>query len=167
SQDHHSAWASRSALALAGVGAHNSVANGVVVLDDGEPTGLLLEGARDLVDAALPEADAAIMQRWLERAAVHFSALGVTTVHHMAAEPAGYFRQLALAASDPSYALRVWACVPHAQIEAAAEIGLATGQGGHHFTVGGAKFFADGALGSRTAWMLQPYGGSGGTGMAV
>ena len=168
SQDHHSAWATRSALKLAGVGPGTSVPNGVIVLDEsGEPTGLLLEEARDLVDAALPEADAATMTRWLQRAAAHFAALGGTTVHHMAAEPAAYFRQLALAASDPAYALRVWACIPHAQIEAAAAIGLATGQGGENFPVGGAKFFADGALGSRTAWMLEPYVGGSNTGMAV
>lgn len=168
SQDHHSTWASRSGLALAGVGAHTTVAGGVIELDDeGEPTGLLLEEARDLVDTALPPPDVATMARWLEKAAEHFAALGVTTVHHMAAEPAAYFRQLALAASDPGYPLRVWACVPHAQIEAAAAIGLATGQGGRNFTVGGAKFFVDGALGSRTAWMLEPYLGTATTGIVV
>lgn len=168
SQDHHSAWVSRAALALAGVGAHTTVPNGVVGLDeDGEPSGLLLEGARDLVSAVVPAPDAATLRRWLARAAEHFAALGVTTVHHMAAEPEGYFRQLALAASEPAYPLRVWACIPHAQIEAAADIGVATGQGGRGFTIGGAKFFADGALGSRTAWMLEPYGESGNRGMAV
>ncbi len=168
SQDHHSTWASRGALRQAGVTADTQVPNGVIVLDeDGEPTGLLLEEARDLVEAALPPPDAATIARWLERAAAHFAALGVTTVHHMAAEPAAYFRQLALSASEPSYGLRVWACLPHAQIEAAADIGLATGQGGQQFTVGGAKFFADGALGSRTAWMLEPYLGSQNRGMAV
>lgn len=168
SQDHHSAWASLSALKLAGVTGGTSVTNGVIVLDDqGEPTGLLLEAARDLVEDALPQPDAATMRRWLDRAATHFASLGVTTVHHMAAEPAAYFRQLALAASQPDYALRVWACVPHAQLEAAADIGLATGQGGHDFTVGGAKFFVDGALGSRTAWMLEPYLGGNNTGMVV
>lgn len=168
SQDHHSAWASRQAMRMAGVGAHTSVPGGVVALDDeGRPTGLLLEEARDLIDAALPEPGGETIRRWLERAASHFAALGVTTVHHMAAEPAGYFRQLATSASDPAYALRVWACIPHAHVEAAADIGLATGQGGQNFTVGGAKFFADGALGSRTAWMLEPYAGSTNTGIVV
>jgi len=168
SQDHHSAWASRSALKLAGIGAHTTVPNGVIALDeDGEPSGLLLEEARDLVNAALPEPDSATLRRWLVRAAEHFASLGITTVHHMAAEPEGYFRQLALAASEPDYALRVWACIPHAQIEAAADIGLATGQGGHGFTIGGAKFFVDGALGSRTAWMLGPYADGRNTGMQV
>jgi len=33
--------------------------------------------------------------------------------------------------------------------------------------IGGAKFFADGALGSQTAWMLEPYQGTANTGMAI
>lgn len=168
SQDHHSAWASRSALRLAGVTADTRVANGVVVLDEqGEASGLLLEKAQDIVEDALPEASPAEIARWLDRAADHMASLGVTTVHHMAAEPPHYFRQLALSASDPDYALRVWACIPHANIEGAAKIGLATGQGGLNFIVGGAKFFADGALGSRTALMLEPYAGGANLGMAV
>src|SRR5690606_39660173 len=92
---------------------------------------------------------------------------GATTVHHMGAEPAEYFRELALAASDRDSPLRVWPCVPHAHLEAARELGLATGQGGDNFQVGGEKYFADGALGSLTAWMLEPYAGSSSVGMAV
>lgn len=168
SQDHHSAWASRSALRFAGVTADTQVENGVVVLDEnGEPSGLLLELAQNLVEDKLPEASPTEITRWLDHAADFMASLGVTTVHHMAAEPPHYFRQLALSASDPTYKLRVWACIPHANIESAARIGLATGQGGRNFTVGGAKFFADGALGSRTALMLQPYLGSSNVGMAV
>ena len=84
----------------------------------------------------------------------------------MAYEPPIFWRALAKRASDRAYPLRVWACIPHEDIEHAVAIGLATGQGGDRFQVGGAKFFADGALGSRTAWMLDPYP-TGGHGVAV
>ncbi len=169
SQDHHSAWASAALLARAGVGEGTpDPADGALVRDeDGRPTGLLLEGARELVAAAVPAPTREELRRALAAAADSLAACGVTTVHHMAAEPAEYFRELALAASDRDYPLRVWACVPHAQLEAARELGLATGQGGDNFQVGGAKFFADGALGSLTAWMLEPYAGSSSVGMAV
>jgi hypothetical protein len=80
----------------------------------------------------------------------------------MAYEPPAYWRATASAASTGSYPLRVWACIGQEHIEEAAAVGVATGQGGGSFTVGGAKFFADGALGSLTAWMLEPYAGSGG-----
>lgn len=169
SQDHHSVWVSREALRRAGIDAATAdVVDGVVVRDeDGEPTGLLLEKASALIAAALPEADAESIRRWLALAARRMGSLGVTTVHHMAAEPPSYFRELALAASDPAYGLRVWACIPHDDIEHAEALGLATGLGGRNFMLGGAKFFADGALGSRTAWMLEAYSGTENRGMAV
>jgi len=168
SQDHHSAWASRAALAAAGDTGGTPTSDGVVVLaHDGEPSGLLLEGAVDLVADVIPTPGREDLRMALERAGEHFASLGVTTVHHMAAEGPDLWRQMALTASDDAYRLRVWACIPHEDIEAAAAIGVVTNQGGRNFRVGGAKFFADGALGSRTAWMLEPYAGTDDTGMAM
>lgn len=168
SQDHHSAWANASALRLAGVERTTpDPENGTVVRDDdGEPTGLLLERALELVWSRVPRPDRAALRRALEAAGADLAARGITTVHHMAYEPPAYWRELALAASRADYPLRVWACIPQEDLEHAAAIGLATGQGGEGFVVGGAKFFADGALGSRTAWMLEPYAG-GGVGVCV
>lgn len=172
SQDHHGAWANSLALRLAGVDRSTpDPLNGTLVRDaDGEPTGMLLELALELVRRAVPEPDAAALERALDAAGRHLASLGITTVHHMAAEPPAYWRAIALRASGNDggapYPLRVWASIPHADLEHAAAIGLATGQGGDRFTVGGAKFFADGALGSRTAWMLDPYA-EGGVGVAV
>lgn len=169
SQDHHSAWASAAALTAAGVSAATGGGEGGAVIRDegGEPTGLLLEHAVDLVEGAVPAPTREALRAALVRAGRHLASLGITTVHHMAAEGAALWRELALVASDDAYELRVWACIPQQDIEAAAAIGLATGQGGAGFRVGGAKFFADGALGSRTAWMLEPYAGTDGVGMAM
>lgn len=169
SQDHHSSWSSSAVLKLAGVTAATTTPPEGVVARDGEgnPTGLLAEKAMDLVTGVIPAATTAELRSALVGAARHFASLGVTTVHHMAAEPAAYFRELALAASDDGYGVRVWACLPQEALESAADIGLATGIGGRNFVVGGAKFFADGALGSRTAWMLEPYAGTDSTGVAV
>lgn len=159
SQDHHAVWASREALRLAGVGAATPDPDqGVIVRDeDGAPTGLLLERAGRLLDAALPQPGRDELEAAARAAAAHFASLGITTVHHMAFDDPQRFRAMALAASDDDYPVRVWACVAHQHLEHAAALGIATGQGGASFRVGGAKFFADGALGSRTAWMLEPY----------
>lgn len=162
SQDHHAAWVNSKALELAGVTPDTpNPEHGEIVRDDnGEATGVLLEQALHVVmDTLAPATDAQIGEA-LQRAAADLSSLGITTVHHMAYEPAAYWRQLALTASRADYPLRVWACIGQAEIEQAAAIGLATGQGGKHFQVGGAKFFADGALGSLTAHMLDPYAGT-------
>jgi len=170
SQDHHSAWANSAALAHAGVDRHTpDPVNGTIVRDAaGEPTGLLLELALELIWSKRPALSWTQLVRALDAAGEDLAAKGVTTVHHMAAEPASYWRALAGRASqlEGAYPLRVWASIPHADIEHAAAIGLASGQGGEDFQIGGAKFFADGALGSRTAWMLDVYP-EGGVGMAV
>ncbi len=173
SQDHHSSWVSRSVLLKAGLidaeGRATALADsaGVVRGASGRPSGLLLEGARRLAEPHVPEPDQQRLRQALADAAAHMASLGVTTVHHMAAEPPAYGRAIADSASRSDYPLRVWACVPHALIEAAAALGVATGQGGENYQIGGAKFFVDGALGSRTAWMLEPYAGTDETGVIV
>lgn len=162
SQDHHGAFVNGAALRLAGVHGGTTDPDGGVIVRraDGEPTGLLFERAVPLVSSAVPEPDAATFRAILEDGARSFAALGITTVHHMAYEPPGHARAIGLAASDDAFSVRVWACLMEEEIEAAGRLGLATGQGGERYAVGGAKFFVDGALGSLTAWMLEPYAGS-------
>jgi predicted amidohydrolase YtcJ len=169
SQDLHAGWANRAALRAAGVDRRTpDPPHGVVVRDaSGEPSGYLLEHAVGLVARAIPEPDAAALAAATRAAGADFAARGITTVHHMAYESPAAWRAFADAASAGDYPLRVWACIPQEAIEHAAAIGLATGHGGDRFAVGGAKFFADGALGSRTAWMLEPYLGGEERGMPV
>jgi predicted amidohydrolase YtcJ len=169
SQDHHAGWANSVALAAAGVRAGTAdPEHGVIVRDaTGAPTGYLLERAERLVAAARPAPGGAALAAALAAGGRDLARHGITTVHHMAYEPAAHWRAIADAASRGDYPLRVWSCIPHADIEHAAALGVAQGQGGDDFVVGGAKFFADGALGSRTAWMLEPYAGEEGRGMAV
>ena len=169
SQDHHSAWANSLALELTGVSASTpDPQNGTVVKNArGEPTGLLLEKALHLVWDKVAPPSAEHLRAAVRQAGEHLASLGVTTVHHMAYEPAPYWREMASQASHEAYPVRVWACINQEDAEAAAAIGLATGQGGEFFQIGGPKFFADGALGSLTAHMLDPYEGTTTTGMTV
>ena len=159
SQDHHSAWVNSLALKLAGIDKDTpDPKHGEIVRDaKGEATGLLLEQAHDLLQEKLPVPSDEDLIIALDNAANDLASKGITTVHHMAYEPAQFWRNLAKRASQSDYPLRVWACIDQDRIEHAAELGLATGQGGANFQIGGAKFFADGALGSKTAHMLEPY----------
>jgi predicted amidohydrolase YtcJ len=169
SQDHHSSWVNSLALQTANITASTPQReHGEIVRDDkGEATGMLLERASYLVQEVIPAPTREDIGQALQLAAKHFASLGVTTVHHMAAEPARYFREFASLASEASFPIRVWACINQEDIEAATAIGLATGQGGEHFQIGGAKFFADGALGSMTALLLEPYANTNITGFPV
>src|SRR5690606_32383672 len=53
------------------------------------------------------------------------------------------------------------------RLEQAIAIGLRSGFGDAWIRIGGVKLFLDGALGSRTAWMLEPYEGADTHGVAV
>lgn len=169
SQDHHSVWVNQRAMELAGVGPETPDPEAGSLRRDAEgvPTGLLLEHATRLVSDHLPEPDEDAILAALRAAGADLAARGITTVHHMAYEPADYLRVMARVASEGSFPLRVWACVPQEDLEHALALGVTTGMGGADFAIGGAKFFADGALGSRTAWMLEPYEGGSDRGVAV
>jgi hypothetical protein len=53
--------------------------------------------------------------------------------------------------------LRVLMQIPRNSLDAALKLGLQSGFGDEFLRIGGVKLFADGALGSCTAWTLDPY----------
>lgn len=169
SQDYHSMWLNSRALELTGfTGDVQDPPGGRIQRDgQGRPSGLLYEAAATLARNRIPEPDEAAVRQALTEAGSTLAAMGITTVHHMAFETPARWRAIAGMASSGDYPLRVWSCIPQEELEQAADIGLATGQGGSDFTIGGAKFFSDGALGSETAWMLEPYEGTDDVGVAM
>ena len=58
--------------------------------------------------------------------------------------------------------LRVVMQIPSENLDHALALGLRTGLGDDMLRIGHVKMFADGSLGSQTAWMLAPYDGSAG-----
>jgi hypothetical protein len=99
-----------------------------------------------------------------QRAAERMAAWGFTSVHTMAAEPPAFLRAMQELEARQMLPLRVWACIPHAKLEHVVASGLRGGTG-NRVRLSGMKFFADGALGSRTAWMHEPYLGTSETGV--
>ncbi|XOB99453.1 amidohydrolase [Deinococcota bacterium DY0809b] len=158
SRDLHAAWANRRALRRAGVDRGTPDPQGGRILRDGsgEPTGYLLERAAGLVAEALPPPGKDQLLAGLK----DLAGRGFVAVHAMGEPPeaSGWIRELDAAEALP---LRVaWtqpAAGPDAWEPAWSTRGL------HVF---GVKFFADGALTSRTAWMLEPYP-EGGCGMPL
>ena len=56
--------------------------------------------------------------------------------------------------------------IPEYNLDAAIRTGLQSGFGDERLRIGGVKVFADGALGGRTAYMLEPFEGEPGQRMA-
>ncbi len=169
SRDLHLAWANGEALRRAGIHAGTpDPAGGQIVRDaSGTPTGVLLETACDLLSAAVPSPTPAQTREAARRGADDLAARGYVSAHTMAFESPEAPRALATLAASGELPLRIWACLPHDRLHLARELGLGPGSGGM-FEFGGVKFFADGALGSRTAWLHAPgFADGSGTGIAL
>ena len=154
--DHHMLAASSSALRAGGVdGRTPDPAGGVIQRDTaGNPTGLLLENAAQLVWKAVPEPTAGERRAQVRAAATDFARRGIVEVHDMHAPPwlGPLLAQLDDAGELP---VRVLLYVPLDAIEDAAAGADAWRR--DRVRLAGAKLFADGTLNSRTAWMLSDY----------
>lgn len=159
SKDGHSLWVNSRALALAGVARNTPDPPGGQILRDehGEPTGILTENAQALIWRILPQPDAQALEVAARRAMAEAARLGVTSVHNC--EGMDRFAALANLDREGALTLRVWHMLPREALVAALELGLRTGFGNERLKIGHLKLFADGALGSATAEMLEPYEG--------
>ncbi len=155
----HCAWTNSLALRLAGVTAATLAPDGgVIALDPGgEPTGILFDRAIDLVAASIPPGGPDAVSRSLRRAIDHAHSLGLVGVHAMDVEAAELAALQALRASDAlDLRLRIFLSARDESLWS----GHRTGDGDDWLRISGVKWFGDGALGSLTAWMEQPYEGS-------
>jgi predicted amidohydrolase YtcJ len=158
SNDHHTVWVNSLALQLAGIHAGTPDPDGGVIVRDeqGQPSGTLLETAMELVQRMSPVATMADSVRVAQAAATDLESRGFTCVHTMAAEPPeSLWAMLELEARN-CLPLRIWASLPHSDLEHVQAIGLRGGMG-NQVRLSGIKFFADGALASRTASMIEDY----------
>ena len=160
SRDYHTVWVNSLALQLAGIHAGTPDPDGgVIVRDDhGRPSGTLLETAMPLVRRAIPAATMTDSIRAAQAAATDLESRGFTCVHTMAYEPPESLRAMLELEAQNELPLRIWASLPHADLEHLQAIGLHGGTG-NRVRLSGIKFFADGALGARTAQMLEDYAG--------
>jgi hypothetical protein len=166
--DHHSRWLSARAIQVAGLAAVGDPPAGRIERDaDGRPTGVMYEAAAGLIDAHIPPPAAADVDWALGAYARTLAELGVTSVHDpgaVAPDPelrggTVHYREMARAGRLP---LRIMASVREEQLTRAIEIGFRSGrrvEGDERgrYRDGWLKLFSDGALGSRTAALLEPY----------
>jgi predicted amidohydrolase YtcJ len=165
----HAGWANSRALALAGITSSTPDPFGGAIDRDaatGEPTGILKENAMDLVGGLIEEPAVDEMAEAIKTAMANAHKLGLVGVHTMEGSDAfGAFQRLAAAGELD---MRVLMQIPEENLDAAIQAGLRSGFGNERLRIGGVKIFADGALGARTAYMLEPFEGEpDNTGIAV
>jgi predicted amidohydrolase YtcJ len=87
----------------------------------------------------------------------HVHKLGIVGIHNM--EGANALRAFQQLREAGTLRLRVTQQIPEADMDAAIRLGIRSGYGDEWIRFGAVKIFADGALGARTAQMLDPYEG--------
>jgi predicted amidohydrolase YtcJ len=164
----HCTWVNSPALRAAGITSGTlAPEGGAIDIDEhGEPTGILRDNASKLVTAAIPPQSQPDRIAALEAAIAHAHSLGITTVHAMNVGR-GEFQALHALHDTGRLSLRTRMFLAHDKLDEWLERNVATGDGDDMLRIGGVKFFSDGALGSLTAWMDDPYAATGGTGFPL
>jgi predicted amidohydrolase YtcJ len=157
--DGHAVWVNSAALKLAGVTRDTRDPPGGKILRDaaGEPTGVLVDNAMDLVETKVAPDTREVRERKLLAAQEQALAAGLTGVHEMGIDDETIAAYRSLEGSG-RLKLRVYAYLSGELLPS-----LATRKpdrdedGTRMFVVRGLKLFADGALGSRGAALFEPY----------
>jgi predicted amidohydrolase YtcJ len=156
--DGHMVLANSVALRLAGITAKTPDPPGGVIVRDaqGNPTGALKDAAMDMAAKVIPSLSNDQRLSAVHRAMQHALSLGVTSVQNM----------------DPDYAdiavysellergelkVRIYAAPLITDVDDQVKIGIRHAFGGSFLRIGAVKAFADGSLGSRTAYFYEPY----------
>lgn len=161
--DGHVAWVNSLALDAGGVTAATPDPEGgqVVRGSAGRPTGILIDYATTLVDRAIPVPDDQELGEMLQAAQERIVSLGMTGVHEMGVGPdtLALYRHWDDEGRLVPRIVTYFSARSPAAIEWWREEGAALyGEPGRRFRVRGPKVYADGALGSRGAALLAPYG---------
>jgi len=158
--DGHAAWANSAAIKLARVTkATRDPSGGRIERDaDGNPAGVFVDGATDLIDAKAPHPTAQEKAAALDTALAEMASVGLTGVGDAGIDLENYrlYRQYADA---HKLTARIYAMIRDTgdAFDMISKDGPLIGYGNGFLTVRTVKLFADGALGSRGAAMLAPY----------
>ncbi len=156
----HAAVANSAALQRAGITASTESPEGGFIAKDatGQPTGMLLEGpAIKLVADRIPAPTLDHLEETAQEAQRQLHAWGITAVHDFDGHQGLIVFQHLLA--HQRLRLRAVSHLAQDQLDDAIALGIRGPLGNTWLRIGGLKLFADGALGPRTALMVDAYEG--------
>ena len=138
---------------------------GVIVRDAaGEPTGIFKDAAQDLIAKVIPPPTEAEMTEALRAALAEAARVGLTSVHSITVDAdswngsfTGEIQLLRRAELEGWLTCRMYEIIPITRWEKLRDAGLAHNMGDDFIKLGAVKAFADGSLGSATAWMYEPF----------
>lgn len=156
--DGHMGLANSAALRAAAITAGTPDPPGGVIVRDarGDPTGALKDAAQELLYRVVPPLSHDERLRAVRRALAHAAALGVTSVQNMSADYADIAAYAELR-DRGELTTRIYAAPSIVGFEDQARIGIRRAFGDSLLRIGAVKGFADGSLGSRTAYFFEPF----------
>lgn len=158
----HAAWANSLALKMAGIDSQTPDPPGGIIQRDtnGEPTGILLEGAAmDRVAAIIPPPTLQQIATQIKALMGAFWKVGLIGVHDF--DDFNCWLALQSIHQKGELSFRIRKHIPFDHLDAFINAGIRTDFGDDWLDLGGVKLFSDGALGPQTAAMLAPFEQSG------
>lgn len=156
--DGHASWGNTAALKAAGIDAKSvAPAGGRIEKTGAQPSGVFVDAAQALVERVVPQPLPRERDTAFQKAQDILLGYGVTATSDMGSSMDDW---LAYRRAGDANALRVRIMSYAMGVDTAVHIG---GSGptpwlyGDKLRMGGVKLYADGALGSRGAWLKEPY----------
>ena len=156
--DGHMGLANSAALGRAGITEQTPDPPGGAVVRDarGVPTGVFKDAAMDYITRVIPKMTPEQRQRAVKRALAHAASLGVTSVQDM--NPTyDDISMYADMANRGELTARIYAAPMETGWYDQAKLGIHRSFGSPWLRLGAVKGYADGSLGSTTAYFFQPY----------
>ena len=156
--DGHMSLANSVALRLAGLTAQTQDPPGGVIVRDPQhnPTGALKDAATDYVYKVIPPLSHEKRLHAVKRALAHAASVGVTSVQDMNPEydDVAVYSELL---RRGELTTRIYAAPLIAQVDDQAKLGIGHAFGGPYLRIGALKGYADGSLGSATAYFFESF----------
>ena len=156
--DGHAGWANSRTIQIAGIDDDTPDPIGGKIVRDtsGKATGVLVDKAMELVEAHIPSPNKDEIREAYLQATRYLLSLGMTGVHDAGINIAEAEVYMSMA-DDRELGMRIYAMLSDAGENLDAMGKPLTGYGNDHLDIAAVKLYADGALGSRGAAMLEPY----------
>ncbi|MGA8212191.1 MAG: amidohydrolase [Candidatus Sulfotelmatobacter sp.] len=156
--DGHMGLANSLALRLAGITAQTPDPPGGTIVRDaqGNPTGALKDAATDYIDKVVPPLSHDRRVKVVKRALAYTASVGVTSVQHMVAS----YKDIEVYSEllqRGELTTRIYAAPLITHVDDQAKLGIGHAFGGPYLRIGALKAFADGSLGSGTAYFYEPF----------
>jgi len=156
--DGHAGWANSKVLELAGIDdATPDPIGGKIIRDEsGRATGILVDKAMNIVEKHIPAPDRQGIRDAYRLAIDMLLALGITGVHDAGISKTDAEVYMSMA-DDAELGIRVYAMLSDAGANLDAFPEPVRRYGNDHLDIASVKLYADGALGSHGAAMIDPY----------